>query len=185
MAAPRPASDLNRNAHQDKEWIPILAVGGYTKFVNVAGSQYAPQAIGSQQNHYPIVTITSIASNVLTEGMITMALPLAADAFIKREGWLAPYSKFGKDDPNLGSLILGDDDKPFFIETRSQLDEFRMRYLQAPYLAVDVTDGRVRIPGIDNFVYDPRSIKTSVGNFLNLPPEVVQDTKLVLMLRGS
>lgn len=152
---------------KEREYIPILAVGGYTKFVNIAGSQYG---MYNKANHVPIVTITSISSSVMSDSMITLALPLAADAFIKREGWIMPYTKFGKEDPNLGSLALDENDEPIFIETRGQLEEFRHTHLQPPFLAIDVTDGRARIPGIERFVYTPEVAKERVSSFLNLPP---------------
>lgn len=133
---------------QDWEWEPVLQVGGYTQFIDrqsahgymFNGGMNAPKIT-------PRVTITSVQTSIGSPVMYGLALLFAAEYFVKRNGWLMPYEKFGKDMPNLGALVPDAKGKPCLISSQPQLQEFlnNPNVLAPPTLAVDITEGR---PGL-------------------------------------
>jgi hypothetical protein len=152
----------------------VLVVGGYTKMVSTAGSPTSYGIGASAPSFIPIVTITSILSQIMTSEMISLAIPLATEEFIRRAGWLKPYTRFDKKNPsmNLGHLILGDNGKPFFIENMTMLLEFARTHIGKPHLAIDVTDGVPRIPGIEGLRYGNDAVQRGIARFLNVDAKV-------------
>ena len=139
------SDDHYHTNYSDQVFDPILAVGAYTKFV--------------QQNEhgkfFPVVAITAIASTLPDPGIMSLALPLAADAFIRRRHWLNPYMSFTKDSPNIGDLVTDTKtNKKTKITTRAGVEEFVQLFCDTPYLCVDTTDGRARIPGLEQIAYN-------------------------------
>lgn len=165
-------ADGRTNANGEKTWLPMLAVGGYTKFVDQGGQQFGMRAPGAKI--LPIVTITGVYSNIPSDSLLSMALPMAVVAFIMREGYLQPFTRFGKDEVNLGNLILGEDDKPVNLESPAQLAGFCRDILAAPALAIDITNGRARIPGLESIHYDPDRMHTRIAQFLGLDPNAAE-----------
>jgi hypothetical protein len=142
---------------------PILVVGAYTNFISSANSPNSYALGVNTPSFMSVVSITSILSPFPTPEMIALAIPLAAEEFIRRNGWLKPYTKFGQNDPNLGSLILDEGTgKPFFIENMNVLVDFVKNNISRPYLAIDVTDGHARIPGIESLRYGDSNAGSSV-----------------------
>ena len=152
-----------------KRSTPILVIGGYTSFVSTAGTSNS-YAIGNNAPGYlAIVKMTTIASPLMSTEMISLAIPLATEEFIRRNGWLKPYTKFGKKDPNLGSLIPDEKGKPFFIDNMTTLMDFATKNIAKPYLAIEVTDGYARIPGIEGLRYGTDAVQKGIANFLGVP----------------
>lgn len=147
---------------------PILVIGAYTNIVSTAGTS-ASYTIGNNSPSFlPIVTITSILSQVMTPEIISIAIPLATDDFIRRNGWLRNYTKFSKKDANLGALTPDEKGKPYFIDNMSVLLEFYTKHLSRPFLAIDITDGYARIPGIEGLRYGTDIVQRGIAKFLNL-----------------
>lgn len=127
------------------EWEPVMTITAYTQFVDRQSAHgYMFSNNAAQPKITPKITITSVQTSIASSRMYGLALLFAAEYFIKRNGWLVPYEKFGKDNPNLGSLIPDTKGKPFSITNAAQLQEFlsNPNVLAAPTLAVDVTEGR-------------------------------------------
>jgi hypothetical protein len=147
---------------------PILVIGGYTSFVSTAGAPNSYALGNNSPSFLAIATITSILSPIMTSEMISLAIPLATEEFIRLNGWLKPFTKFGKKDPNLGSLVPDEKGKPFFIEDMTTLMDFASKNIARPYLAVDVTDGYARIPGIEGLRYGTDSVQKGIARFLGI-----------------
>lgn len=133
---------------QDWEWEPVLAVSAYTQFVDRQTAHgYMFNGMTSQPKITPKVTITNIQTSIGSPVMYGLAMLFAAEYFIKRNGWLMPYERFGKDIPNIGALVPNTKGKPHNITSQQELQQFLAdpNVLAAPTLAVDVTEGR---PGL-------------------------------------
>ena len=183
--ASRPRTDITAilemstgqvNAQGEKQWVPLLCIGGYTKFIDQGSQSFGMRTPGSKI--LPVVTITSVMSNIPSDSLVSMALPMAVVAWILREGFLAPYTRFGKDEPNLGNLILGEDDKPVFLESAAQLAGFCRDILAPPALAIDITNGRARIPGLEAIHYDKEAMHQRIAQFLGLDPNATSITNI-------
>lgn len=176
--ASRPRTDITAslefstgelNAHGEKKWDDLLTIGGYTQFIDQGTTQFGIRTPGSKI--LPIVKITSIVSKIPSDSLVSMALPMAVVAWIIREGYLAPFTRFSKDDVNLGNLIVGEDDKPVFLESAQQLGQFVRDMLAPPALAIDITNGRARIPGLETIYYDQARMHQRIAMFLGLDPD--------------
>lgn len=145
--------------------IDLIAVTGYTEFVN--GGTNAMGASVFQ----PVITITDIVTKIPNMELLSVVLPLIADAFATHEGWLQPYKRFGKDDPNLGALVVDTKTRqPSSIKTIEELYKFRTAMIGNPIIAIDITDGRARIPGIDFFKQNPTVISKQLSQFITGSP---------------
>jgi len=158
---------------------PILVLGGYTNFVSAVNTPGAYN-IGAQTPAFvSLVTITTILSPFMCPEMIALAIPLATEHFIRMNGWLAPYTKFGKKDPNLGALIADENDKPCFIENINELYGFVREHIQPPHISFDVTDGQARIPGIEGLRYDDTALQGAIGKFLGVQVTPQRDAMVI------
>ena len=136
----RPTTGFNQNDYQ-AETI-ICALTAYTDFVNVG-------LIDGVQKFRPIITITDIVSVIPSPQILALMLPVAADAFISKGEWKSPFKRFGSGYPNIGNLVKTTKGKLAKIDKVEELDHFIANTLIDPVLAIDVTDGRFRLPGID------------------------------------
>lgn len=136
-------------AGQEWDWEPVLTVSAYTQFIDRQTSHgyMFNSGMNAQPKITPRVTITNIQTSIGSPVMYGLAMLFAAEYFVKRNGWLLPYEKFGKDLPNLGALVPDAKGKPCMISNQAQLQEFlsNPNVLSAPTLAVDVCEGR---PGL-------------------------------------
>jgi hypothetical protein len=100
--------------------------------------------------------------------MLGMILPVAAEVLIMQNRWQAPYG-FGADSTNLGNLFQNGEGKPHVVTTPADRDNLIRQYFTSPYLAINVTDGRARIPGLDSLVMDQNNaVISAVARFLNM-----------------
>lgn len=149
------------NGQKVVEQRPFMAVTGYTRILD-------PQNTNQGVKFIPIPTITDIVCSIPNRNLISMALPIAADAFIVQSLWTQPYKDLSKGKPNLGSLCVVDG-KPVPCQTVEQLRAFIHNYLCQPFLAIDITEGRARPQGIDALTNAPARVFDSVAKFLNTP----------------
>lgn len=120
----------------------VFAVTGYTRFLS-------PEAAGCDK-FLPVVTITDIVSKVANTSLLGLILPIAVDMFIRGNLWTTPYRTFAKGRPNLGNLMLDPATKtPKFTESELDLNVVLNSWMVQPYFAIDIADGRARMPGID------------------------------------
>lgn len=158
----------------ETEYRPIFAFTGYTEMVANNSS-----AFGTRTQFIPIVTISSIVSALPARNLIGFVLPLAADLFIRRGLWLRPYSQFAADRPNLGTLITEEGTtNMWFAKDIPQRNAFLSQYVVQPSLAVDVTDGRARIAGLDNLIWHPEKSVADVANFLGQSMNMINPVML-------
>ncbi len=148
----------------------VLVVGGYTSFVR-ASKQQLYNVIPNQpapKDFFSVVTITSVFSPLMTTEMLSIALPLASGVFIEYNGWIKPYQRFGADDQNIGNLLINEKNgKPFKIKDNVALKEFINTKIYAPFLAMDITEGLPRIPGVDDLCFNEYSVvQSGIKKFL-------------------
>lgn len=154
---------------EEYENTPILALTAYTKIL-VNNNQFIP-----------VATISDIVASIPHRGLIAVAMAVAADALISRQAYLRPYTKFSKDSMNLGNLIPGADGHMWAAADMNQTNEFIAKYMTPPFLAIDVTEGRARIPGIDamlanNGAVMAREISAFLGVDVTGIPAVINQT---------
>ncbi len=148
----------------------VLVVGGYTSFVRAPKQQMfnANPNMPAPKDFFSVVTITSVFSPLMATEMLSIALPLASGVFIGYNGWAKPYQRFGKNDQNLGNLLINEKNgKPFVIKDNASLSEFINTKIYAPFLAMDVTEGLPRIPGVDDLCFNEYSaVQKGIMKFL-------------------
>jgi len=145
----RVSKEIPSATGQEWEWEPVIIMTGYTQFIDLqTGHGYMFNSnVNAQPKITPRVTVTNIQTSIRCPVMYGLAMLFAAEYFVKRNGWLLPYEKFGKDIPNLGALVPDAKGKPCNLANQAQLQEFlsNPNIMSAPTLAVDVTEGR---PGL-------------------------------------
>lgn len=136
----------------------LFAVTGYTQFVRIENQM----AYGSYNNYNqapktirPIVHITSIVSQTPSIVLLPAAITIAAKVFIAHRNWRKPYLSInGKESMNVGNLVLNVDPatgarSTVDAETAFQAEEAMNATCEEPILALDITQGRDGIPGIE------------------------------------
>jgi len=124
----------------------LFAVTGYTQFVRIE-NQMAYGTFGQPAKTIrPIVHITSIVSQIPS---------IAAKTFIAHRNWRKPYLMInGKESMNVGNLVLNVDPNTgarstVDAETAFQAEEAMNATCEEPILALDITQGRDGIPGME------------------------------------
>ena len=166
IIAPR-RSDNIPGGRPEPELKPLLAIGGYTHLASATTDAYNQ---GLPPRFVPIVTISTVVSSVSSDSLALLALPLAADAFINRQAYMRPFQNFAEKEINIGNLVLDPKDQPMRVKSIAELQVFREKYLELPWLAIDIVDGRSRIRGIENLAYDPATFRARTCKFLGIDP---------------
>lgn len=157
-------------ANEESEFRELLCVGAYTRLYTTQTQSFGGN--GGVTKYIPVATVTSITSALNSDQLIPLALSLASEEFINRHGWLAPYRQFGVNPlGNLGNLVPDDQGAPFEITSAEALGEFLDAVIAAPHLAIDIADGRARIPGIGSIVHQPERIAADTMRFLGIDPK--------------
>ena len=138
-----PASGYNQQDYRAET--VIASIVGYTDFIEEG-------IIQGERRFRPIVTITDVVSIIPSPKILAILLPLVADAWISKRGWLAPFRRLGSGSPNIGNLVRDAKKKPMGLGKIEELEAFVSKMLLDPILSIDVPDGRYRHPGIDAFV---------------------------------
>ena len=154
----------------------FMAVTGYTRFLKDANCQ-----LGAPLRYQPTVVITDIVCPLPNANLISLALATAVNVFISNGmSWTRPYSSCAKGMPNLGNLITING-APQPATTPEQLRSIIYNYMNQPWLAIDVPEGRARLHAIDLLTVDNgRPMFKHILNFLAattgeaLPPELEQ-----------
>ena len=169
-----PVSNKSRFNVQEYEQKPFMAITGYTRFMT-------PEDAGINK-FVPIVTVTDIISAIPNKSLLSLALPIAADAMIMQALWARPYSTFAKDKPNIGALYSDSKTgKPYFIQSIEEFHQFVRDRLTNPFLAIDIAEGRARMVGIDQFVYDRTNAVADIQNFLGCQLDLNADPSICTM----
>lgn len=135
--------------------IILFAVTGYTQFVRIE-NQMAYGTFGQPAKTIrPIVHITSIVSQIPSMVLLPPAITIAAKTFIAHRNWRKPYLMInGKESMNVGNLVLNVDPQTgarstVDAETAFQAEEAMNATCEEPILALDITQGRDGIPGME------------------------------------
>lgn len=191
--------EYNKNPNQlfarpeDTEYRAVLVMSGYTDIKKMdVPVQMANQATGMfnggasgmggmTTKFVPWVTMTSIMSAIPSPTILGLAIPVAAEALIVQNGWLRPYQSFAPDAPNLGELVLDDTGKkPYKVTNQQDLSKLLGLCFYTPFFSIDITEGRARIPGIDNFYANPavamNAIATVLGEAIPNPQLTIKST---------
>lgn len=160
--------------------IPLFAVGGFAEL-------WAKQSIGFgfQPTHYnekiinPIVRITEIISSIPSPKIIPLILSICGEMFGTYQIWQLPYRTIKKNGPDIGNLILDPKTgKPVKIKTEEELNYVFSNLMNNATIAIDICDGKARIPGIEYLTASAQSLTEIINTFnqflnTNLPIELV------------
>ncbi len=149
---------------------PMMAVGGYTKFV----VDYSSNPI----KIYPICVISNVTSDIPVADILNIALPVAAGVAIRQLKWQTPYTQFGKDQPNLGYFFNDPESKSLKFYT--SLDEVNASInssFMPPMLAIDIPEGRAHLPQLEK-LYDVDVMAGTYSDPNNLDP--TKDVKIAV-----
>ena len=147
----------------------IASIGAYVTFMS------APDANG-QIKFVPEVHISSLVANMPFTGMLPLLISLATDYLIGNQGWKQPFANLGgQGQPNIGNLLVSETGAPWRCENTVARDALILQYCCAPILVLDITHGRARIPGIEQYTIPESNaaIVDSLNRFLidaNLNP---------------
>lgn len=129
------------------EMVDVATVNAYVEIIN------GPRRMDTNTQMFtPVVHITDVVTRAPNLRLYLMLLALSAEVFIKQGFWKNQFMSFKKDKPNLGNLLVESNGELSFIDKQASLDDFIFRYMTPPVLAIDVTDGRARVPGTELFV---------------------------------
>ena len=138
--------------------IVLFAVTGYTQFVRIENQMaYGTYSMNGQvpKTIRPIVHISSIVSQNPSMILLPPAVTIAARTFIAHRNWRKPYLMInGKESMNVGNLVLNVDPNTGArttndCETAFQAEEAINATCEEPILALDITQGRDGIPGME------------------------------------
>lgn len=128
-------------------YVPIMGCGAYVEIIKRADDYQ-----GGTVRFQPIVHITEITSVIPMVKILPIIISVAADIFIVKGLWKNQFAYFEEDKPNLGNLIVHPETgKPWFAKSVKEREEFIQSYVDKPALAIDVVEGRCRIPGIEKY----------------------------------
>lgn len=130
---------------QDR-YVPVM---GCTAYVEIIKRQDEFQ--GGQVRFQPLIHITEITSIIPSAKVFPIIMAVAADIFIGRGMWKNQFNQFEPGKPNIGNLVEEEPGKPWFARSVKDREEFINAYVDKPALALDVTEGRARIPGIEKY----------------------------------
>jgi len=179
--AKTPRQDNNMPRLSIEESRPIAAVGAYVEIWLPENQAYTT----GTPKYAATVHITNITALLPIPGILPMCMAIAADQFIQQGRWLQPFMSFQKGKANLGNLSPDPQDpkKLWFAPTPDALYKWvGANMYTRPCLAVDVAEGRCRVPALANYgdykysgaVYD--QIGAFFGNLpmnRNAPPFTV------------
>lgn len=151
--------DQRFNQYQTPQ--PMFGVTGYVDFKR-------QDASGS---FVPLVHVTDILSIVESPKILALALPIIADMFITRSLWRQPFTVYGKDNLNLGNLIVDPTtSKPAEVKNEIDLRKMFREYIVKPILCIDVRVGHPSIPGLNKITRasDHTALAAEIFSFLNL-----------------
>lgn len=165
--AQRPEEKKRRYGMNEQPVNPrgIIGVTGFTEFIP-AGSGFMVQ---NNMKFIPIIRITEIISTVPHKNLLPLIMLIATEKFIVQMGYLKAFQDYTKDRPNIGALIPDNDGNPWHAKDVNARNDFISNCLLPPYLAIDVVEGRSRIPGIDKLIYNPGACVKEASIFFGTP----------------
>jgi hypothetical protein len=148
----------------------LFAVSGYTRFI----TPYDRGDINAKI--IPLPVITSIVSHAPVSGYIPFAILVATMLYLRDSMWTEPYKVFAKGKPNLGNLVDAVN-RP--IQNISEFHQLITTYFDAPYLCLDITEGRYSIPDLAAFGTETKayaSMERFFGRtvYLTLTPDLLK-----------
>ena len=130
-----------------QENTPIACVTAFTEPIQMTGAMF-----NSVPKFVPLIHITSMVSVIPAMEMTTLLLPLATDVFIRSNLWKTQFSRFSKEQPNIGKLFRDPStNMPGFAENPTQLEQILATTFEKPALVLDVVEGTCRIPGLEKY----------------------------------
>ncbi len=139
----------DRNGYVDT---PIMAVVGYTDYIEVASSHLTrPVYPGAQRPEtmlLPLITITEVVCPVADPGMLMIAMALATKAWHQDGRWLSIYDNV--QGPDLGNLMTNSDGTIATAKKLSDRQALIANCFLPPQLAIDSLIGRAQLPGISS-----------------------------------
>jgi hypothetical protein len=152
--------------NQETQIEPILAMGGYTKFVQFVDGG---AAITPAEKYTPLFTFTSFWSKLNTVPMQILGLCLGVDVLIRQNRWLAQFSNYASDANDLGMLITDKDTgKPMHCKDQNDRNAILANFMTTdangvvtPVVALDLQLGHAVVPGM-NEIFGNRGLFTKL-----------------------
>lgn len=147
LNSPKKNNPANLNMFEQIECdkTEIASIGAYVTFASA-------QDASGQAKFIPEIHISSLVTNMPFPGMMPILISLATDYLITNQGWKQPFANLGgQGQPNIGNLLVSETGAPWRCENLMQRDSLITQYCVAPVLLLDVTHGRARIPGIEQY----------------------------------
>jgi len=149
---------------------PILAITGYTRFLNPAQTNNV-----NDIRNVPLAIITDIVSDIPSPYMLPLAIAVGVDAFIGQDMCFNPYRNFAdKSQPQLGSLFVDENGHLEEITNIQRFNQVREMGFVKPFIAIDITEGRARLVGIDQMVKDAFVMGKKFFNFFGLNSDMLK-----------
>jgi hypothetical protein len=150
--------------------VPVMAITGYTQFfLQAPVTTMAPGGMAfGQPKFMPMTIVTDIVADLRNPQMMAIGLALAVDAFIIRYGWLNQFNSYTENEPNIGRLINDPKtNRPWVAKNVAQRDDFLQKYLTSPtpLLAIDVQEGRARIPSLSYLIRNHEQLLAALSKF--------------------
>lgn len=151
---------------------PLIAVSGYTNWVL---NDSDPRKV----SYIPVPTISEVVSALPDPGLVMLAQMIAIERWLLKRDWLLEYQNYSENKPNPGSLILDENRQMCFIADKDMRTKFLTEYTDPEWLAMDIMEGRHRVPGMHAFGETSSDrLRNIIGKFFNISaagiPDVVQ-----------
>lgn len=135
------------NFTNEGDWVPLFTIGAYTEFIRDDERTYGERRI----KFSPIINISACAIRFTSVVLAPIVLQMAYRVFLMNNMWIQPFKHFDPSndhEANLGQLILDDHTRPSFLNNSMEFEDFLYTCINAPALAIEITDGHLNYPGL-------------------------------------
>lgn len=173
---------INNNDNRGYDVRPIAAVLGKVNFVCNYNSMSMPSMFGGNQAVFlPNIVITDIISPIKLSQLIPFFISMAYHVFIGYGAWKNCFKQFGvKGAMNIGNLMENQATHTLVELTNdADVEAFIAQFCKNPILTISVNEGRVRIPGMENFAEPTATawVSNILNNFLGV---TINSNRIVL-----
>lgn len=146
---------------EDKDKIDIAAVGAYIRF--------SCQSNAVMPKYIPEIHISEILCGIPSANIIPLILGIAKAVLMDQNVWKSQFLDFGgANNPNIGNLISDQNGSPFRVENHTQLDQLIATYCEHPILILDISEGRARVIGLEQYSFALENANNTANNFFGL-----------------
>lgn len=162
LYAIRNTKRIGADGRPEIERKPLLAVTGYTEF-----NRTTTDVFSSSSKITPVYVVTGIHSRIVDPRMTVLGITLASHVMVRMQNWIAPYSRFGKNDPNLGNLFADANGQMCTVRDIVGRNTILSQGFTStvPFLAFDVQLGAPTAPMMGDLVANSGKLATTIDKF--------------------